>query len=72
MKRYEEGYKVVKQFAEESSRAKTISSWHKKKIPIDLRRQWYNELVVVGIYKYNLRCEEWLAQENVKRKNMEV
>jgi len=65
MKEYEESYKVVRQFAEAGAKAKTVSSWYKKKIPVELREHWYKQMVVRGIADYNRRCEEWL-KENVK------
>jgi len=65
MKGYEAGYKVVRQFAEAGAKAKTVSSWNKKKIPVKLRKQWYRRTVVRAIADYNGLCEEWL-KENVK------
>jgi len=65
MASYKEQYKIVRQFAEAGAGAKTVSTWHKRKIPVDLRQEWYEDTVVAAIQEYNLRCMNWL-QENVK------
>ena len=65
MNDYQEGYKVVKEFAEAGAKGKTVSSWFKKKIPVELRREWYEDTVGSAIQEYNLRCMKWL-EENVK------
>lgn len=59
---YGSGYEVLRQFAELSSKSKTVSSWRKKKIPVELRKQWYKETVVEAIAVYNFRCEKWLKE----------
>ena len=65
MTKLEEGIEVSMQFAKPASKSKTISTWHKRKIPAKLRREWYEETVVRGIADYNALCEQWL-KENVK------
>ena len=65
MNDYQEGYKVVKEFAEVGAKGKTLSTWHKRKIPAKLRLEWYDATVVAAIQEYNRRCRNWL-EENVK------
>ena len=62
MEKYQEGYKVMKEFAEAGAKAKMVSSWYKKKIPVEIRKTWYEATVVAAIAEYNMLCQEWLKE----------
>jgi len=65
MNKLVDGYKVSRQFTEPMAKARTLSKYFKQKIPVEIRKKYYEETVVRAIKDYNFLCQNWL-KENVK------
>lgn len=65
MEEKQDGYKHALQVITAQAKAKTVSKYMKRKIPGELRAEWYGYIVVPALVAYNEKCKNWL-KENVK------